>query len=85
MLRIFNDLDIKIFFDDVVLLSENFEDHLKLLSKFLKRCQAFGLLLDPKKCQFFIKEAVILGEKFDAFGRKPSDKHIKVISEMKNL
>ena len=79
MQKIFKGIDLNIFFDDVIFVSSTFEEHEKTLIQFLSRCIEFGLLLDPKKCNFFMKEATILGEQINGFGRTPSEKHILAI------
>ena len=80
MMKIFEGLDIFIFFDDVIFVTKSFEEHMILLKEFLSRCEKYGLLLDPSKCKFCQKFVRIQGKRFDKYGRTPSYKHVKTIS-----
>ena len=47
--------------DDVIIVSEIFEDHLKWLKEVLDRLAAAGLSVNPEKCLFFRSEIKYLG------------------------
>ena len=49
------------YLDDVVIVSETFEDHLKFLKEVLDRLVAAGLSVDPEKCLIFRSETKYLG------------------------
>ena len=49
------------YLDDVIIVNETFEDHLKWLKEVLDRFAAAGLSMNPDKCLFFRSEVKILG------------------------
>lgn len=49
------------YLDDIVVVSRNFEDHLRWLRKVLQRIQAAGLTINPEKSEFWRSEVRYLG------------------------
>ena len=49
------------YLDDVIVVSETFEDHLKWLKEVLDRLAAAGLSINPDKCLFFRSEIKYFG------------------------
>lgn len=45
------------YLDDTLTYSETFDDHLRDVQKVLKRLRGHGVKLNPKKCEWFCKEA----------------------------
>lgn len=76
-----DDPEIYCFIDDIIIVSANWENHKKAISRLLEKCTKIGLVLDPKKSQIGREEVTFLGETLTKKGRKPSDKHIKAILE----
>ena len=50
-----------IFLDDILIFSENFEDHLDRLEAVFSRLKQHGLKLKPSKCEFFKTSVKYLG------------------------
>ena len=50
-----------IFLDDILIFSENFEDHLERLEAVFSRLKQQGLKLKPSKCEFFKTSVKYLG------------------------
>ena len=50
-----------IYLDDIILFSENFNDHLTLLSSVFDRLRAAGLKVKPEKCHFTSTYVTYLG------------------------
>ena len=76
-----DDPEIYCFIDDIIIVSANWTDHKQAISRLLEKCTKIGLVLDPKKSQIGREEVTFLGETLTKKGRKPSEKHIKAISE----
>ena len=49
------------FLDDILILGQNFEDHLKNVKEALEKFRKYKLKLKPKKCIFFQKKVEFLG------------------------
>lgn len=49
------------YLDDIILVSETFEEHLALLRLILERLAAAGLTINPEKCHFCVPEVKYLG------------------------
>ena len=47
-----NFLECLIFLDDILIFSQNFEDHLERLKRVLSKLKEHGLKLKPSKCDF---------------------------------
>ena len=56
------------YLDDVVVLGENFHEHLNNLSEILSRFEEYNLKLKPKKCHLFKREIKFLGKIVNAEG-----------------
>ena len=52
---------VKTYFDDFVVHSEAFDDHVVHLRNVLEKLRKANLKLKPSKCEFFTKKAKILG------------------------
>ncbi|MCG8044577.1 MAG: RNase H-like domain-containing protein [Candidatus Thiodiazotropha endolucinida] len=64
MERTMGELNLKeclIFLDDILIFSENFEDHLDRLEAVFSRLRQHGLKLKPSKCEFFKTNVKYLG------------------------
>lgn len=78
-----------IFLDDILIFSENFEDHLERLEAVFSRLKQHGLKLKPSKCEFFKTNVKYLGhvvsnsgvetdpDKIDALASWPEPKNVK--------
>ena len=81
MQKLFGDHpSILIYLDDLVIIDNNFESHMKSIEFLFAQCQKYGILLSPKKCHFCADKIEFLGHVFDAEGIKPLQKHIELIN-----
>ena len=76
-----DDEEIFVFIDDLLIISKNWENHVKAIERLLKKCISIGLVLDPTKSQIGKDECVFLGETITKTGRRPSTKHIDAIKQ----
>ena len=70
-----------VYWDDINVLGETFEETLANLVRVLTRFREFGLKLKPRKCHLFRQEADFLGRRVDAAGLHVTDDHIKDVLE----
>lgn len=68
-----------VYMDDIVVASNDFKEHLKIITEVIRRLRNFGLELNLKKCKFAQTEFEYLGFHADANGLRPSDRHIQAI------
>ena len=61
-----------IYLDDVIVFSDNFNDHMKRLETVLDRMSKAGLKLKPEKCQLLRKEVTFLGHVVSEKGVQPN-------------
>ena len=82
MLAVLGDIkNVFIYIDDVIIYSENLEEHLKTLAEVLDRLQKAGLKIKIKKCQFLQKELEYLGHTLNEEGVKMQAGKVKAIIE----
>ena len=66
-----------IYLDDVIIFSENPEEHLTRLEGVFKKLRAAGLKLKPSKCEFFKDQITYLGQIVSKNGIAEDPKKIK--------
>ena len=71
------------YLDDIIILGETPEQHLKHIQIVLTRLKQVKLSLKKSKCSFFKKGLHYLGHLLTTDGIKPQTEKIKAISEMK--
>ena len=71
------------FFDDLIVFSDNIEQHLKHLEKLFTRLSEYGLFINFRKCQFIKNEVLFLGHLITSEGLKPSIENVKKILDIK--
>lgn len=71
------------YIDDLLVISNTFEEHLDHLQKIFSRLKSAGLTLKLRKCSFFKKEIKFLGYIFNQEGIKPDESRIQAIVEYK--
>lgn len=69
------------FVDDMLLFSENEEQHKNLLHQVLQRLNEYGVTLNIQKCEFGKRSIDFLGYEVSSEGIKPTYERIKIISE----
>ena len=71
------------YLDDVLVISESFEEHLKHLKDVFTKLQRAGLKLGASKCQFCQSEVLYLGHTITPNGLKPANCTIQKIEQFK--
>ncbi|KAE9275407.1 hypothetical protein PF008_g29360 [Phytophthora fragariae] len=69
----------RVYLDDVLVLSNSFEEHLVHLEEVLRRLQDASLVLNARKCKFCMTEVEYLGFHLSTDGKKPIQKKIDAI------
>ena len=69
-----------IYIDDCVTWSASFEEALSHYERIFARSVKYGLQFKPSKCAFFSTDLTVLGHRITPFGRFPSEKGTKAIS-----
>ncbi|CAL2247463.1 unnamed protein product [Prunus armeniaca] len=85
MLAIFSDMIerfIEVFMDDFSVFGSSFDTCLNHLSLVLQRCQETNLILNWEKCQFMVKQGVVLGHVISSKGIEVDKAKIDIISNM---
>ena len=70
-----------VYLDDVLCYSADVEKHLDLIKKVLDAMSTAGILLNPDKCLFGVKELNYLGYTITGEGYKPQEDKVKVIKD----
>jgi len=77
-----------LYIDDILVMSENYENHLKDFDKKFTSCMQFNLKLNASKCGFFKKDVTFLGYRVSCTGLTINPKKLWAIAQMtspKNL
>ena len=74
---------VSVYFDDILVHSRTWQDHLRHLALVITRLLDEGLLLQPLKCQFIRKEIHFLGHVLTSQGLKTSEHHVRAVREFK--
>ena len=78
------DLDqyVFVYLDDIIIVSEDFNKHLEVLSEVLRRLQSAGLSVSPEKCQICRPELKYLGYVVDDQGLHVDPEKVRAILDM---
>jgi hypothetical protein len=68
--------------DDILIASENMQQHLEHVEIVLNRLSQHGIVINPKKCTFGAQELKFLGVKITPAGIEPLPEKIEAISKM---
>ncbi|XP_042046613.1 uncharacterized protein LOC121792653 [Salvia splendens] len=85
MMAIFSDMNediMEIFMDDFSVFGSSFDFCLENLRRVLQRCEESNLVLNWEKCQFMVKEGIVLGHKVSELGLEMDRAKIDVISKL---
>ena len=72
--------DCLIFFDDIIIFSSTFEEHLERLNAVFKNLERHNLKLNPSKCKFFKERVLYLGHVVSADGIQTDPSKIEAVS-----
>ena len=70
------------YLDDVLVLSETYEDHLHHLNVVFEKFQKAGLKIKLSKCQFFKSQLHYLGHRISANGLEPLPEKLEAIKDL---
>jgi len=65
---------------DIIIVSKNFEDHLRHLTKVFRRLREAKLRINPDKCQFCQEQIRYLGHIIDRQGIKTDPAKVSAVS-----
>ncbi|GJU07364.1 reverse transcriptase domain-containing protein [Tanacetum coccineum] len=85
MMVIFHDMieeTMEVFMDDFSVFRDSFSSCLSHLDKMLKRCEDTILVLNWEKCQFMVKEGIVLGHKISKYGIEVDKAKVDVIAKL---
>ncbi|GJX19599.1 reverse transcriptase domain-containing protein [Tanacetum coccineum] len=85
MMAIFHDMieeTMEVFMDDFSIFGDSFSLCLSHLDKMLKRCEDTNLVLNWEKCQFMVKEGIVLGHKISKSGIEVDRAKFDVIAKI---
>ena len=85
MTEIFSDLlyrGVLVFIDDILIYSESWKEHVRLVNEVLKRLSYHNLQAKAAKCHFGATEVKYLGSIISYHSRKPDPDKVKAIKEM---
>ncbi|GJV65638.1 reverse transcriptase domain-containing protein [Tanacetum coccineum] len=85
MLDIFHDMieeSVEVFMDDFSVFGSSFDHYLNNLDKMLQRCKDAHFVLNWEKCDFMVKEGIMLGHKVSEAGLEVNKAKIKVIYKL---
>ena len=69
------------YLDDVLCISETFDEHMKVLDEIFRRFKAAGLELNPRKCKFAQSEVCYLGHTISRKGISPPQDRVEAIKD----
>lgn len=72
-----------VYLDDLLIASNNIEDHKNHLHQIFKRLQNNGLSVNPEKCEFAKSELIFLGHLITPEGLKPLPSKVEAINNIK--
>lgn len=70
------DVFVKVYLDDIIVYSENHEDHLRHLALVMERLRIHALHCGLNKCRFGAEELDYLGYRITARENRPQEKHV---------
>ena len=70
-----------VYLDDLLIVSQSFQEHLKHVEQVLKQLEDAGLRLRPEKCSFAQASVEYLGHTLSPEGVRPNDNKVKAVKE----
>jgi len=70
-----------IYIDDILIYSNTFDEHLRLVEAVMTRLRAYGLTLSKSKCRWFRRSIEFLGHVIDATGVRTNPKKVEAITQ----
>ncbi|GKC22303.1 reverse transcriptase domain-containing protein [Tanacetum coccineum] len=88
MMAIFHDMieeAMEVFMEEFLVFGDSFSSCLSHLDKMLKRCEDTSLVLNWEKCNFMVKEGIVLGHQISKFGIEVDKAKVDVIAKLPHL
>lgn len=79
--KFIEDRKIVVYLDDIMIATEDLEEHKKILKEVLTTLAEAGLILNFEKCKFAYEEISYLGYVVNVMGVRPNDEHLQAIME----
>ena len=79
VLREFLDQEVVVYIDDVLIYSENLEQHIKLVKKVLKKLAEYNLAVAAHKSTFHVPEVEFLGYILNETGVTMSERKVEAV------
>ena len=73
--------NVMVFIDDILVMTESFPEHLRLVADVLKRLEEVGVKVKVEKCEWFADEVEFLGHKVSNSGLKKADRFIEKVRD----
>src|SRR5699024_7102055 len=70
-----------VYLDDIIIVSQTFEDHLRALKEVFRRLREAKLRLNPEKCHFCLGELKYLGHIVDKNGLRTDPDKVSAVTE----
>ncbi|EEB88915.1 hypothetical protein MPER_13056, partial [Moniliophthora perniciosa FA553] len=75
------DVCVVVYLDDILIFSENMDDHRKHVKEVLRRLEKHGLYCNPTKCEFHVSECEFLGYILSPDGFRMAEDKVKAITD----
>jgi len=70
-----------VYLDELLIVSETFQEHLEHVDEVLTRLNEAGLRLKPRKCRFSQEREEYLGHTLLSSGVSPNDKKVQAVKD----
>jgi hypothetical protein len=77
--QIVKGLDVKTYIDDIGIFSNDYNEHMEMVAKVLKRLEDHGCKVNLLKCEWGVQETDFLGHWLTPTGNKPWKKKIDAV------
>jgi transposase InsO family protein len=74
--------NVMVYIDDILIFTQNFDEHLKVLETVFQRLEAANLKMNPKKCDFARTELAYLGFIINSRGISTNPEKVSAVSEL---
>jgi len=71
-----------VYLDDIITVTDTWEEHLELLEQVFQRLEAYGMVIKLEKCELGVEESILLGYKVDGDGIHVDPKKVDAIQKV---